>query len=807
MKPSAFEIVLEIVGVTFIACAVMAAISLMTYDPVDPSINSYLTNMQAVHNKAGIIGAGIADTLVQSFGASAWILTLGSLYLGVTLCFKPMVGGMSIFTAGLALMVAMVSAGLGLRGPVDPLFSNIASGGAMGTILSGVLLKWFSVYGSWVIVVTICVMAFMIITQISFAAFTFRLLGAGVKIKESGVAGGGVAWQWLARTFERLRRWFFRLPENLGQDQEPAVEIFDEHSMAALAMENGQVEEEEPPCEVPLDEEHNDLLIVDPQLVDEDNFPDQAPPLPPPSAPRQKRKPAGKAEEFLQGTFGFKGDGVEYGFPALSLLDATQNTIVKQTREELVKRTMILERKLLDFGIEGRVTQVLPGPVITVYEFEPAPGIKVSRIANLADDLAMSLRAMSVRVLAPIPGKSVVGIEAPNPSREMVFLKELLASEEFERAPSKLTMALGKDVAGRPAMADLASVPHLLIAGSTGSGKSVGINAMICSILYKASPEEVKFIMIDPKMLELSIYEGIPHLIAPVVTNPKKASNALRWAVEEMERRYEKLSNLGVRNINGYNMRVEKELARRKSRGLDPHDDSLGAEPLEKLPYIVVVIDELADLMMVSSKDVEDSLARLAQMARAAGIHLIVATQRPSVDVLTGLIKANFPARISYQVRTRVDSRTILDSMGADTLLGKGDMLYLPAGASKLVRIHGPFVSDEEIHRVVDYLKDQRKPEYDAQILEAREGDSVGDGGDGGFGAEDMDENYDKAVELVARTRQASISMIQRRLRIGYNRAARIVEMMESQGLVGPADGLKPREVFIKELDDVESVN
>ncbi|MDH5639474.1 MAG: DNA translocase FtsK 4TM domain-containing protein, partial [Nitrospinota bacterium] len=437
MKPSAFEIILEIVGVIFIACAVMAAISLMTYDPVDPSINSYLTHVQPVHNKAGIIGAGIADTLIQSFGASAWILTLGSLYLGITLCFKPKVGGMSIFTAGLALMVAMVSAGLGLRAPVDPIFGNIASGGAMGTILSGIMLKWFSVHGSWVIVVTICVMAFMIITQISFAAFTFRLLGAGVKIKETGVAGGGVAWQWLTITFERLQRWFFRLPEDLGQDQEPEVEVFDEDSMAAMAKEIDQVEEEEQQ-EDPFGEEHNDLLIIDPQLVEDDSFPDEAPPLPPPSAPRAKRKPVGKAEEFLQETLGFKGDGVEYGFPALSLLDATQNTVVKQTREELVKRTMILERKLLDFGIEGRVTQVLPGPVITVYEFEPAPGIKVSRIANLADDLAMSLRAMSVRVLAPIPGKSVVGIEAPNPSREMVFLKELLASEEFDRPKSKL---------------------------------------------------------------------------------------------------------------------------------------------------------------------------------------------------------------------------------------------------------------------------------------------------------------------------------------------------------------------------------
>jgi S-DNA-T family DNA segregation ATPase FtsK/SpoIIIE len=543
--------------------------------------------------------------------------------------------------------------------------------------------------------------------------------------------------------------------------------------------------------------------LVDPLAAnDPDNPPDEAPPLPPPPGLRKKKRMEEKPEAFVQEDLGFSGGADGYSYPSLGLLDSTPNTAPKQSKDEIIKRSLILEKKLLDFGIEGRVTQALPGPVITVYEFEPAPGVKVSRIASLADDLAMSLRAMSVRVLAPIPGKSVVGIEVPNPSREMVFLKELLASAEFEKSESKLTMLLGKDVGGTPMMVDLATVPHLLIAGSTGSGKSVGINAMICSILYKATPAEVKFIMIDPKMLELSIYEGIPHLITPVVTNPKKAANALRWAVAEMERRYERLSELGVRNIDGYNRYVDREKAKAANQG---GEGAQQKAPPEKLPYIVVIIDELADLMMVASKDVEDALARLAQMARAAGVHLIVATQRPSVDVLTGLIKANFPARISYQVRTRVDSRTILDSMGADTLLGKGDMLLLPPGVTKLMRIHGPFVSDEEIHRVVDFLKQQQKPVYDTQILEAPAGTGEDAGAD--LPDADMDDNYDKAVELVAQTRQASISMIQRRLRIGYNRAARIVEMMEKQGLVGPADGLKPREVFIKELDDVESVN
>ena len=417
----------------------------------------------------------------------------------------------------------------------------------------------------------------------------------------------------------------------------------------------------------------------------------------------------------------------------------------------------------------------------------------------------MVLRSTSVRILAPVPGKSVVGVEVPNPSREMVYLKELLSSNEFQQSASKLTMALGKDISGNPAMFDMAKVPHLLIAGSTGAGKSVGINAMICSILYKATPAEVKFIMIDPKMLELSIYEGIPHLISPVVTNPKKAAKALRWAVEEMERRYTKLSEVGVRNISGYNMLVQEKIDELKASSIDPHEENANDdfELPEKLPYIVLVIDELADLMLVAANEVEDSLTRLAQTARAAGIHLIVATQRPSVDVLTGLIKANFPARISYQVRSRIDSRTILDSMGADKLLGNGDMLFLPPGASTMHRVHGPFVSDREIHRIVDFLKQQQQPIYDDHILEMsnEEPENFDD-------IQDVaDDYYDKAVEFVVKSRQASISSIQRRFRIGYNRAARIVEMMEKQGIVGPPDGIKPREILIRALDDVESIN
>jgi S-DNA-T family DNA segregation ATPase FtsK/SpoIIIE len=449
------------------------------------------------------------------------------------------------------------------------------------------------------------------------------------------------------------------------------------------------------------------------------------------------------------------------------------------------------------------VVEVRPGPVITVYEFEPAPGVKVSRIVNLADDLALALSALSVRIVAPIPGKAVVGIEVPNTNRETVFLKEIVDSEPFRASKSKLSFGLGKDISGESFIVDLARMPHLLVAGSTGSGKSVFINSMICSILFKAIPDEVRFLMIDPKMLELSDYEGIPHLLLPVVTHPKKAAIALKWLVDEMERRYTVLAEKGVRNIEHYHQRTEKELKEKgkvyKRKGdILEGDEGKPIEPMERLPYIMVVIDELADLMMISSKEVEESITRLAQMARAVGIHLILATQRPSVDVLTGIIKANFPARISFQVTSKVDSRTILDTIGAEHLLGAGDMLFLPPGSSKLTRLHGAFVSSAEIKRVVEFLKKQGKPAYlDPSILvEVKKEKEEAGGEEDGY-----DEKYDEAVAFVAETGQASISLIQRRFRIGYNRAARIVEKMEVEGVVGRSDGVKPREVLIKKIE------
>lgn len=484
-----------------------------------------------------------------------------------------------------------------------------------------------------------------------------------------------------------------------------------------------------------------------------------------------------------------KTESRDFELPAASLLDFQASVRPPIDSRRLRDNADKLTNTLKEYGIEGNVREIRPGPVVTMYEYVPGPGIKLSKIAGLADDLAMSMAALRVRIVAPIPGKGAVGIEIPNLTRETVYLKEIIAADEFRKSKGKLTLALGKDIEGKAYVADLAKMPHLLVAGATGAGKSVSVNAMIMSLLFNATPADVRLLMVDPKMLELSVYEGIPHLLLPVVTDPKKAALALRWAVEEMERRYQALSEVGVRSIEGYNKKVRAAGDRFVLPATEATEEGKEYEPL---PYIVVIVDELADLMMVASREVESSIMRLAQMARASGIHLILATQRPSVDVLTGVIKANFPTRVAFQVASKHDSRTIIDTTGPEHLLGKGDMLFLSPGAGGLVRVHGAYVSDEEIERTVSFLRTQGCPEYDESILAAREEDAAP-----AQEQQQQDEMYDQAVAIVAETRQASISMIQRRLRIGYNRAARLVEFMEEQGIVGPADGAKPREVLI----------
>ena len=485
--------------------------------------------------------------------------------------------------------------------------------------------------------------------------------------------------------------------------------------------------------------------------------------------------------------------------PSLDLLESPPAERAEIDQELLENGATVLEQKLGDFGVVGRVTEVQPGPVVTMYKFAPGSGIKVSQIVNLADDLSMALRAAAVRIQAPVPGEAVVGIEVPNRKRERVCLREIVEANEFQilAAQSQLTIALGKDIVGRPLAADLARMPHLLIAGATGTGKSVSIHTMIASILFNATADDVRFVLIDPKMLELSVYENIPHLLVPVVVDPEKAAAALLWATQEMEERYRMLRDLGVRNIDGYNKAlgskamVELKPVNQVSPPQNPGEPPPAPIEHHRLPKIVIVIDELADLLLSEGKTVERDIARLAAKARAAGIHLILATQRPSVDVLTGLIKANLPARISLQVTSRVDSRTILDSIGAERLLGDGDMLFLPPGTAKLRRLHGPFVSEAEIRRVVDFLRAQGAPDYKMEILDTKLPSSEDEAG---F-EDEKEEKYDEAVRIVMETNQASISMIQRRLRIGYNRAARMVERMEREGLVSPQDGARPREV------------
>ena len=732
----------EIIGILLIAVAVFLFLSLVSYHPMDPSFFSYTSSkVKEIHNWMGIVGAYLSGLLFSGFGFPSFLICFVLVIFAFSFIFRWEWKYLPVKLAGWAVILIATSSffGLWLR-PIRIYQQDLLMGGFLGEIFSRHLVRYFNRPGATILLSLILILSFILGTGVSFIS-VIKYLGAVLN----------------------------KLIEKIGTLMLVRKEGAEREKKLAKKKQDKKEGKEVPPTVV----------------------------LEKPSPPPKKEEVAKQeAFEFLEASKAFQ-------LPPISLLEAETEKRQKIDRDSLIMNSRILEKKLLDYGVEGKVVEVRPGPVITVYEFEPAPGVKVSRIVNLADDLALALSALSIRIVAPIPGKAVVGIEVPNTNRETVFLKEIIDSDNFRVFKSKLSFGLGKDISGEPFVVDLGRMPHLLVAGSTGSGKSVSINAMICSILFKATPEEVRFLMIDPKMLELSDYEGIPHLLLPVVTHPKKAAAALKWLVEEMERRYTVLAEKGVRNIEHYHQRMEKELKekgkvyKRKGDVLEGNEEK-PAEPMERIPYIVVVIDELADLMMISSREVEEAITRLAQMARAVGIHLILATQRPSVDVLTGIIKANFPARISFQVTSKVDSRTILDTIGAEHLLGAGDMLFLPPGSSKLTRLHGAFVSSPEIKRVVEFLKKQEKPSYlDPSILAEAKKEKEGPEGE----KEEYDEKYDEAVAFVAETGQASISLIQRRFRIGYNRAARIVEKMEAEGVVGPSDGVKPREVLVKKIE------
>ncbi len=713
----------EILGVILLFTLVFTAVSLLSYDPSDPSIN-YVRASGEVRNLFGLAGAHVAGFLVAVFGLGAFWVPI--VLLVITLHVLKAYSRLTILVAlagGLLLMVA--TGGLLSMHQTDySIFGKrFSSGGTLGIPLARMVQDWVNTTGGLIFLLTIWIIAFIMTTRLSLLA----LLKWLTSVCRGILSRTKAAWMiWKERRHKAKRR--AQTGQKLSQKKRPPVKIVE-------------------------------------------GSPKPRKGVPP---PRQE------VFEFIAGDHGFK-------LPSVNLLEGSESDGKVVDHESLQMQSRLLEKKLSDFDVSGKVVAVSPGPVVAMYEFEPAPGIKINKVVNLADDLALALRAESIRIVAPIPGKGVIGIEIPNAERDIVRLKDIIASEAFERQKSKLTLALGKDIMGNPLTTDLARMPHLLIAGATGSGKSVGLNAMICSILYKATPDDVKLILIDPKRIELSIYEGIPHLIVPVVTDAKKATRALHWAVQEMERRYALMAEKGVRNIYRFNQKSVKEqgVAKDNTRS----EDSGVSE--EKLPLVLIVIDELADLMLVASRDVELALTRLAQMARAAGIHLLIATQRPSVDVLTGIIKANFPTRLSFQVSSRTDSRTILDANGAENLLGNGDMLLLPPGTAKLQRIHGAYVSESEIRRIIDFLKEQQPPVYQEEILQAvpleeEKGPE-----------EEYDEKYDEAVALVKETRQASISMIQRRLRVGYNRAARMIEMMERDGVVSSAEAGKPREVLV----------
>jgi S-DNA-T family DNA segregation ATPase FtsK/SpoIIIE len=719
----------EIIGVILAFVLIFVAVSLLSYHPSDPSINRVQASGQ-VHNVFGLTGAHVAGFLMAAFGLGAFWLPV-VLLIATVHVFKGSSRGTLLVAlfGGFLLMVATGALFSINQSHYVLLGKRFSSGGITGIPLARVVTHYISTTGGFVFLFAVWVIAFIMTTRVSLVVLMGWLGGFSKHVATRGKA----AWViWKERRQKAKRR--VKTSKELSRKKSKPVKIVER--------------------------------------------------------PRRKVKevPVQRQEtfEFVSGDRGFR-------LPSLNLLEGSESDAKAMDHESLQMHSRLLEKKLSDFDVSGKVVAVSPGPVVTMYEYEPAPGVKINKIVNLADDLALALRAGSVRIVAPIPGKAAIGIEVPNVDRETVRLKDIIACESFQRSKSKLTLALGKDIMGEPLITDLAKMPHLLIAGATGSGKSVGLNAMICSILYKATPDEVKLLLVDPKRIELSGYDGIPHLIVPVVTEAKKATRGLLWAVQEMERRYVLMAEQGVRNINQFNKKVK---ASKEKGGVIVETKETGQKETpgheEELPLVLIVIDELADLMLVASREVELALTRLAQMARAAGIHLLIATQRPSVDVLTGIIKANFPTRISFQVSSRTDSRTILDANGAENLLGNGDMLLLPPGTSKLQRIHGAYVSEPEIQRVIAFLKKQSKPVYQEEILEI----SPEEGGEAGD--TEYDEKYDQAVALVSETGQASISMIQRRLRVGYNRAARMIETMEREGVVGPSDGSKPREVLVR---------
>ena len=761
----------EFVGVALFAAALIWIVSLASYNPSDPAWFFSAGLNRAPENFAGRVGAFLAEMSFQLVGYAAYLIPAFMVTVGWHYFWCRAMASAGSKGIGAVTLFGCISTFLGLIfGTVDVADKPFRAGGYLGEWLSAAMSGYLNRTGSVIVLLALACFAIIISTQLSIGRMASAVFARLRDVLQRGID--------YVRNRQADRR----------RDQQRR-EVIAKHTRKGGAEPEVKTPAALEPAEIapkPVRRRETEATAPDPPVpvAGPKSF---APPKPPkvsmpiPPLPLADPDPVKAPAERRRG---------EYALPPAALLDAPK-TERKIDERELMEGARNLEVKCREFAVEGSVVQIHPGPVVTTFEFKPDAGVKYAKITGLADDLCLAMQAESV-LIDRIPGKSTVGIQIPNRTREQISLRELLESETYRRSTSKLTLALGKTIHGEPYMTDLATMPHLLIAGSTGTGKSVGMNAMLTSILYRATPEDVRLIMIDPKRLELGMYEDIPHLLTPVVVDPKQAANALRWAVREMEERYKTLAAEGVRNIEQYNRNIHNTMA--EARGSD------ASELPKPLPFIVVVIDELADLMMVASSEVELSIARLAQMARAVGIHLILATQRPSVDVITGLIKANMPARISFRVSSKTDSRTILDGNGAEQLLGRGDMLFLPPASSRFIRLHGPYISEQESARLASFLRKQGKPTYNESIT-AEEKSAAN-------GVEmEKDDLYDEAARIVVQSGQASISYLQRRLRIGFSRAARLVDMMEMDGLVSPAAGGKAREVLVDKayFDEVDA--
>ena len=717
----------DIIFLTVLFFTIFLCVSVYSYSEEDPgwSLIIFSNYDQHVANLFGKTGAYFSDILATVFGWTAYVVPLIFIWLTSRLHFHRKIPDMkwkkTIFRFFMYILLCLVLATMtGFFGGDDFIFSSKPMGGIAGLFSADFFVSVVGTVGG--IIISCFVMTLLLF--LLYPKFFMKLARADVKLPRRAPA---------------------KVPEMYEEDE--------------FQGEVPDIKAEEEPAFEPEPEKKAKPVLKEDKVEKEDK----------PKIKQPYEEPAVKEISKVE-----KGKG-KYNVP-LRLLDEPVRNFKMESEDELKLKGEMLVSKLADFGVNGKIREIQPGPVVTQFEFEPAPGVKINKIANLSDDLALAMSAVSVRIIAPIPGKSVVGIELPNKNRAMVFLAELMKSKEFTAGKAKLPFAMGKDISGKAYVSDLASMPHLLVAGTTGSGKSVAVNTLICSIVYNSPPEEVKFVMVDPKMVELSIYEDIPHLAAPVVTDARKAANVLKNVVEEMENRYSVLASMKVRNIDSYNQKAQTD------------------SELPLMPYLVVIVDEFADLMLVAGKEVEQSIIRIAQMARAVGIHLVLATQRPSVNVITGIIKANMPARLSFRVSSKVDSRTIIDTSGAELLLGKGDSLFIPPGMSDTLRVHGCFVSDDEVGRIVEYLKTLGEPEYNMDLVKEESFDPEE------IDESELDDKYDEALTLVKQKGFASISMIQRYLRIGYNRAARIVEIMEKKGIVAPSDGTsKPRELLIKD--------